>query len=82
MTKKKELYRLVYYGGVSHEIRAEVWPYLLRHYEFGSKPEDRDALDEEFRQQYEKVGQADSGQKNLQEQDFRSCEFHQKEFRP
>ncbi|CAE1276171.1 Small G protein signaling modulator 2,Small G protein signaling modulator 1 [Acanthosepion pharaonis] len=24
-----ELYRLVYYGGVTHEIRKEVWPYLL-----------------------------------------------------
>ena len=49
------MHRLVYYGGVSHEIRKEVWPYLLRHYDFGSKPEEREALDEEQRQQYEKV---------------------------
>lgn len=27
-----EVYRLVYYGGVQHEIRKEVWPYLLGHY--------------------------------------------------
>ena len=55
VTNKKELHRLVYYGGVSHDIRKEVWPYLLHHYEFGSKPEERQALDEEQRQQYEKV---------------------------
>lgn len=27
-----EVYRLVYFGGVQHEIRKEVWPYLLGHY--------------------------------------------------
>lgn len=27
-----EVYRLTYYGGVEHEIRREVWPYLLGHY--------------------------------------------------
>lgn len=30
---KDEVYRLVYYGGVQHEIRREVWPYLLGYYE-------------------------------------------------
>lgn len=30
---KDEVYRLVYYGGVQHEIRKEVWPYLLGYYE-------------------------------------------------
>lgn len=28
----EEVYRLVYFGGVQHEIRKEVWPYLLGHY--------------------------------------------------
>lgn len=28
-----EVYRLTYYGGVEHEIRKEVWPYLLGCYE-------------------------------------------------
>lgn len=27
-----EVYRLVYFGGVQHEIRKDVWPYLLGHY--------------------------------------------------
>lgn len=30
---KDEVYRLVYYGGVQHDIRKEVWPYLLGYYE-------------------------------------------------
>lgn len=30
---KDEIYRLVYYGGVQHDIRKEVWPYLLGYYE-------------------------------------------------
>lgn len=29
-----EVYRLVYYGGVQHEIRKDVWPYLLGHYRY------------------------------------------------
>lgn len=33
--KELELLRLVYYGGVEHEIRKEVWPFLLGHYRFG-----------------------------------------------
>lgn len=33
VTDKEEVYRLVYYGGVQHDIRKEVWPYLLGYYE-------------------------------------------------
>uniref|UniRef100_A0A8L0DMP9 Small G protein signaling modulator 2 n=1 Tax=Oncorhynchus mykiss TaxID=8022 RepID=A0A8L0DMP9_ONCMY len=33
--KELELLRLVYYGGVQHDIRKEVWPFLLGHYKFG-----------------------------------------------
>ena len=29
-----EVYRLVYYGGVEHEIRKYVYPYLLGHYRY------------------------------------------------
>ncbi|XP_037033579.1 small G protein signaling modulator 1-like isoform X1 [Bradysia coprophila] len=52
-----EVYRLVYFGGVQHEIRKEVWPYLLGHYSFGSTAEERSEVDETTRQCYEqKVG--------------------------
>uniref|UniRef100_A0A8C0ZW35 Small G protein signaling modulator 2 n=1 Tax=Castor canadensis TaxID=51338 RepID=A0A8C0ZW35_CASCN len=33
--KELELLRQVYYGGVEHEIRKDVWPFLLSHYKFG-----------------------------------------------
>ncbi|XP_062968799.1 small G protein signaling modulator 2 isoform X4 [Cynocephalus volans] len=33
--KELELLRQVYYGGVEHEIRKDVWPFLLGHYKFG-----------------------------------------------
>lgn len=32
--------RLVYYGGVQHNIRKEVWPFLLGHYKFGMHKKD------------------------------------------
>lgn len=49
----QEVYRLVYYGGVEHDIRKEVWPYLLGHYSFGTTPEDRAGLDETTKHYYE-----------------------------
>ena len=30
----------MYYGGVQHEIRKEVWPFLLGHYKFGMNKKD------------------------------------------
>lgn len=33
--EEQELLRLVYYGGIQHEIRRAVWPFLLGHYQFG-----------------------------------------------
>ncbi|KAK6191324.1 hypothetical protein SNE40_003045 [Patella caerulea] len=50
-----EIYRLVYYGGVAHELRKEVWPYLLGHYKFGSSPEERKVVDEKGRTEYERI---------------------------
>ncbi|KOB73991.1 Uncharacterized protein OBRU01_09765, partial [Operophtera brumata] len=52
---KDEVYRLVYYSGVQHEIRKEVWPYLLGYYEFGSTAHERVEQDIECRKQYETV---------------------------
>lgn len=50
---ESEVYRLVYFGGVAHEIRKEVWPYLLGHYSFGQSPSERSELDENTRHYYE-----------------------------
>ncbi|KAL8561077.1 hypothetical protein ACOMHN_031021 [Nucella lapillus] len=50
-----EVYRLVYYGGVSHDLRKEVWPYLLGHYKFKSTPQERANLDERIRTEYERI---------------------------
>lgn len=53
MADDQEVYRLVYYGGVEHDIRKEVWPYLLGHYTFGTTPEERADLDETTKHYYE-----------------------------
>ncbi|XP_075218300.1 small G protein signaling modulator 2-like isoform X2 [Lycorma delicatula] len=53
LVDKDQVFKLVYYGGVSHEIRKEVWPYLLGHYEFGSSFEERQQVDYVIRQNYE-----------------------------
>ncbi|XP_049879211.1 small G protein signaling modulator 2-like [Pectinophora gossypiella] len=53
LSDKDEVYRLVYYGGVQHDIRKEVWPYLLGYYEFGSTAEERTEQDAACRRQYE-----------------------------
>lgn len=50
-----EVYKLVYHGGVTHEIRKEVWPYLLGHYSFNSTPEQREKVDDVMRTMYERT---------------------------
>lgn len=37
----QELLRLIYYGGIQHEIRKAVWPFLLGHYHFGMTEAER-----------------------------------------
>ncbi|XP_041437772.1 small G protein signaling modulator 2 isoform X1 [Xenopus laevis] len=53
--KELELLRLVYYGGVEHEIRKEVWPFLLGHYKFGMTKKEMDRVDEAIAARYQKV---------------------------
>ncbi|KAH8292879.1 hypothetical protein KR044_002681, partial [Drosophila immigrans] len=53
VSSELELYRLVYFGGVEHEVRKEVWPYLLGHYAFGSSPDERQKQDETCKHYYE-----------------------------
>ncbi|XP_060744549.1 small G protein signaling modulator 2 isoform X5 [Tachysurus vachellii] len=53
--KELELLRLVYYGGVQHEIRKEVWPFLLGHYKFGMGKKDMMQIDEKIAARYKQV---------------------------
>uniref|UniRef100_A0A8D0FEB4 Small G protein signaling modulator 2 n=1 Tax=Strix occidentalis caurina TaxID=311401 RepID=A0A8D0FEB4_STROC len=53
--KELELLRRVYYGGVQHEIRKEVWPFLLGHYKFGMAKKEMDQVDEDIALRYQKV---------------------------
>lgn len=53
VSQDSEVYRLVYYGNVAHEIRKEVWPYLLGHYTFGMTSMERRELDVNTRHYYE-----------------------------
>ncbi|XP_073421707.1 small G protein signaling modulator 2 isoform X2 [Dendrobates tinctorius] len=55
--KELELLRLVYYGGVEHDIRKEVWPFLLGHYKFGMTKKEMDRVDEAIASRYQKVMQ-------------------------
>ncbi|KAK4877826.1 hypothetical protein RN001_010332 [Aquatica leii] len=48
-----EVYKLTYFGGVAHDLRKDVWPYLLGHYKFGSTLAQRDELSEQTKQAYE-----------------------------
>ncbi|KAM9733639.1 small G protein signaling modulator 2 isoform 4-T4 [Menidia menidia] len=53
--KELELLRLVYYGGVQHEIRKEVWPFLLGHYKFGMGKKDMGQIDAKINERYQQV---------------------------
>ncbi|XP_074830953.1 small G protein signaling modulator 2 isoform X6 [Natator depressus] len=53
--KELELLKRVYYGGVQHEIRKEVWPFLLGHYKFGMTKKEMDRVDEDIALKYQKV---------------------------
>ncbi|XP_055736621.1 small G protein signaling modulator 2 isoform X2 [Salvelinus fontinalis] len=53
--KELELLRLVYYGGVQHDIRKEVWPFLLGHYKFGMGKKDMSQIDEKISARYQQV---------------------------
>lgn len=46
----EQVYKLTYYGGIAHELRKDIWPYLLGHYKFGSTTEERNRLSEDTRQ--------------------------------
>ncbi|KAL3186250.1 hypothetical protein MRX96_027976 [Rhipicephalus microplus] len=49
----QQLHRLVYFGGIEHEVRHLVWPYLLGHYALSSMPKERQERDASTQAQYE-----------------------------
>uniref|UniRef100_A0A7M4FYP7 Small G protein signaling modulator 1 n=1 Tax=Crocodylus porosus TaxID=8502 RepID=A0A7M4FYP7_CROPO len=53
--EEQELLRLVYYGGIQHEIRRAVWPFLLGHYQFGMTEAEQKEVDEQVRACYEQT---------------------------
>uniref|UniRef100_F7I612 Small G protein signaling modulator 2 n=1 Tax=Callithrix jacchus TaxID=9483 RepID=F7I612_CALJA len=53
--KELELLRQVYYGGVEHEIRRDVWPFLLGHYKFGMTKKEMEQVDAAVAARYHQV---------------------------
>ncbi|XP_027480661.1 small G protein signaling modulator 2 isoform X6 [Zalophus californianus] len=53
--KELELLRQVYCGGVEHEIRKDVWPFLLGHYKFGMSKKDMEQADSAVAARYKRV---------------------------
>ncbi|XP_056675597.1 small G protein signaling modulator 2 isoform X2 [Monodelphis domestica] len=53
--KELELLRRVYYGGVEHEIRKDVWPFLLGHYKFGMSKKEMEQVDDAVASRYHRV---------------------------
>ncbi|ERE67985.1 small G protein signaling modulator 2 [Cricetulus griseus] len=53
--KELELLRQVYCGGVEHEIRKDVWPFLLGHYKFGMSKKEMEQVDTAVAVRYQQV---------------------------
>ncbi|CAL4063725.1 unnamed protein product, partial [Meganyctiphanes norvegica] len=53
LTSEEQVLARVYLGGVNHELRKEVWPYLLGHHKFGMTKDERQEQDKKVRQTYE-----------------------------
>ncbi|XP_036762041.2 small G protein signaling modulator 2 isoform X3 [Manis pentadactyla] len=53
--KELELLRQVYYGGVEHEIRKDVWPFLLGHYKFGMSKKEMEQVDSAVAARFQQV---------------------------
>ncbi|XP_074868968.1 small G protein signaling modulator 1 [Carettochelys insculpta] len=53
--EEQELLRLIYFGGIQHEIRKAVWPFLLGHYHFGMMETERQEVDNQLQACYEQI---------------------------
>ncbi|CAL1569398.1 unnamed protein product [Knipowitschia caucasica] len=61
--EESEIYRLVFFGGVSPSLRKQVWPFLLGHYHFAMTESNRTEMDSQMQVMY---------QQNMRE--WRGCE--------
>jgi hypothetical protein len=52
---KNKFYSIVYYNGIEHEIRKDVWPFLLEHYNCEMTKEERQCKDDETRDNYNQL---------------------------
>ncbi|XP_028396533.1 small G protein signaling modulator 1-like [Dendronephthya gigantea] len=50
-----EIAKLVYHGGVEHDLRHLVWPYLLGYHAYGSTPEEREHEDNARAFEYKRI---------------------------
>ncbi|XP_043924424.1 small G protein signaling modulator 1 [Protopterus annectens] len=53
--EERELLRLIYYGGIQQDIRKDVWPFLLGHYQFGMTAAERKEVDDQVHACYEQT---------------------------
>lgn len=51
----KTLRKRIFYGGVAHELRKEVWPFLLGYYDYNSTYAEREYLRSMKKQDYETI---------------------------
>jgi len=51
--RQSEVYRRIYYGGVDHALRREVWQYLLGHLEWEDSVEDIQRKESRLQSEYE-----------------------------
>lgn len=52
---KDEVMRYTYFGGIRHDMRQFVWPYLLGYYHVSDNEDDRVKIDEFAKINYEEI---------------------------
>ena len=55
MLQRDTFYKAVYFGGIEQQMRRELWPFLLHHYELESTANERREIDRQMRRIYEEA---------------------------
>lgn len=55
LTDTDAFMKRVYFGGIQHEMRKFLWPFLLNHYPMDSNDEEREKIDAESLRDYKSV---------------------------